>query len=173
MVLYVVRHADALPVGGLIRRDAERPLSPRGEQDAELMGEALARIDGSIGMILSSPLLRATQTAEVFQKSAGGGITIRTSENLAPGFRPKSLLEELKRLKTLPAVVVIGHQPDLGNLITFLISGNIHAGIAVPACAVARISLESDDLSGAAVLQWLVTPQAVRAARVPSGRTNP
>ena len=137
------------------------------------MGSVLARLDGEVEMILASPLVRAVQTGEIFQKSMGGGIATRTSEHLAPGFRPKSLLEELKGMRNLPAVLAIGHQPDLGNLIAFLISGNIHAAIAMPACAIARIVFESEDLTGAATLHWLLTPQAVRAALVPTGRTNP
>jgi len=173
MVLYVVRHADALPVGGLIRRDSDRPLSPRGEQDAVLMGDMLARLDGTMGVILTSPLLRAAQTGEIFQKSLGGGITLRTSQHLEPGFRPKAFVDELKRLRGHQGVVAIGHQPDLSNLIGSLISGGPRAAIAMPACAIARLAFESEDLSGTAVLHWLVTPQAVRAAHVPPGRTHP
>lgn len=162
MVLYVVRHAEALPVGGAIKRDAERPLSPRGKQDAALVARALARLDPSIGLILTSPLLRAVQTGELLRADLDGRAPVRVTENLAPGFRVKAFLEELSRAGSIPSVAAIGHQPDLGNLVAFLIAGAGHAALTIPACTVARILFDSSDLMGGAQLQWLVTPEVLR-----------
>jgi len=64
MKLYLVRHADALPVGGKIDRDAERPLSQTGLQEAALAGQALALLEPALDAVLVSPLLRARQTGE-------------------------------------------------------------------------------------------------------------
>jgi phosphohistidine phosphatase len=166
MILYLVRHAEALPVGGAIQRDVDRQLSPRGEEDAALMGKALAALDRGCGLILTSPLVRAVRTGEIFRNSFPTPLRARTSENLAPGFRYKALLEELSSEQSVPAVIAIGHQPDLGHFISFLIADATHTVVAMPACAVARIAFGSDDLREGATLQWLLTPEIIRATQL-------
>jgi len=166
VILYLVRHAEAVPVGGMIHRDADRPLSPRGEDDAVLMGKAVANLCRDVGLILTSPLVRAVRTGEIFRNNYTPPVVARTSDNLAPGFRYKALLEELSGQRTIPAIIAIGHQPDLSNFISFLIANSAHTAVTMTACAVARITFESDDLGAGAALQWLFTPEIVRAAHL-------
>jgi phosphohistidine phosphatase len=163
MILYLVRHANAVPVGGAVQRDADRPLSPAGEDDAALMGKTLASIEAHGGLILTSPLVRAVRTGEIFRQSLGPSVVARTSDNLAPGFRHTSLVEELSAERSLPMVVAVGHQPDLSDFISFLIADSTHAAVAMAACALACVTFESDDLRGGATLRWLLTPEIVRA----------
>jgi len=164
--LYLVRHAEAVPLGGTVQRDADRPLSSRGEEDAQLMAGTLARLEGKVTLILASPLRRAVRTGELFRQSLGSHVILKTSENLAPGFRYKSLIEELSAERAPGAVVAIGHQPDLSNFISFLIADSTHTAVAMAACSVARITFESDDLRAGATLGWLLTPEIVRAAHL-------
>lgn len=163
MILYLARHAEAVPVGGSVQRDVDRPLSLRGEEDAQLMGKALAHLEGGVDLILTSPLVRAVRTGELFRQSIGSHVLARPSDNLAPGFRYKALVEELSRERSARAVLAIGHQPDLSNFISFLITDSTHAAVAMAACAVARITFESEDLRAAATLRWLLTPEILRA----------
>jgi len=163
MVLYVMRHADALRVGGSVQRDVDRPLSPKGEQDAALMAQAMTRLDPSIDLILTSPLLRAVQTGDFFRKALGGRGAVRTSENLSPGFRPRELLGDLAAAGMHPAIVCIGHEPDLSGFIGSLIAETGHAAVVLPAAAVARVRFESGDTTGDAALQGLLTPDIVRS----------
>ncbi len=165
MILYVVRHADAVRTGGAIQRDTDRPLSPRGEEDAALMGAFLARLLNRPRAILTSPLVRAVRTGEIFRLALGSGVGASASEQLAPGFRPKALMDELRRPELERPVVAIGHQPDVGGLVGSLIAGSCQASVAMTACAVACLSFEADDFTGTATLQWLVSPDGVRAAR--------
>ncbi len=162
MVLYVMRHAEAVRVGGSILRDADRPLSPQGEQDAELMARAVNRMDPPVDLVLTSPLLRATQTGEFFRKAIGDRAVVRTSENLLPGFRPKTFLEELSGAGLHTAIVCIGHEPDLSRLIATLIAESGRAVVAMTSSAVARIRFSSDDVWGEASLQGLLSPEILR-----------
>jgi phosphohistidine phosphatase len=166
MILYLVRHAEAMPVGGGIQRDVDRQLSPRGEGDAALMGKTLATLDCNCGLILTSPLVRAVRTGEIFRNSFVTPVRVRASDNLAPGFRYKALVEELSTERSVPAMIAIGHQPDLSHFIAFLIADATHTAVAMPACAVARIDFESDDLREGATLQWLLTPDIIRATQL-------
>ncbi len=163
MILYVMRHADALRVGGPIQRDADRPLSPKGEEDAALIARVVSRLDPTIDLILTSPLLRAVQTGDRFRAALGDRVSRRATENLSPGFRSRALLEELSAGGTHTAVVCIGHEPDLSRFIASLITESGRAVLAMPPSAVARIRFTSGDLSGEATLQELLTPDTVRA----------
>jgi phosphohistidine phosphatase len=165
VILYVVRHADAVRSGGAIQRDVDRPLSPRGEEDAVLMARVLTGVANKPGAILTSPLVRAVRTGQIFREALGGEVTAGVSENLSPGFRPKALMEELRRPELQRPTLVIGHQPDVGGLVGSLIADSRQASVAMAACAVACLSFESDTPASPATLLWLLTPDAVRAAR--------
>ena len=75
MNLYIARHAEALALGGTIVRDADRRLSPRGEDDAALMGRALARLDPDVDIIVTSPLVRSIETGEIVVSEIAGKYT--------------------------------------------------------------------------------------------------
>ncbi|MBM2846904.1 MAG: phosphohistidine phosphatase SixA [Bacteroidetes bacterium] len=160
MNLYIVRHAEALPVGGIIARDAERKLSPRGGEDAALMGRALAHLDPNLEIIVTSPLRRAIETGEIMGKEISDHPTMRVSEHLAPGLNARALLRELLALSAGSSIAVVGHQPDMSNFISYLITGGQEASVAMSAGAVAKLILE--DSRHRAYLGWLLTPDAVK-----------
>ena len=119
MNLYLVRHTDALSLGGEIRSDFDRPLSDRGKADATLMARVLARIDLDIKAVISSPLVRAMETGTIFGKELKREAA--KSRRLEPGFNPRLLHEELLSLSLSGGVVAIGHQPDMGAVVWVLI----------------------------------------------------
>jgi phosphohistidine phosphatase len=162
MILYLARHAEAVELGGVISRDAERPLTTQGEQDATLMGRVLSRLESKIGVVMASPLLRARQTAEHISRELGTHPKVRVSEHLAPGFRPKVLLEELLSQAQGSDVVAVGHQPDLGMFVAFLIGDSSRAAITMEPGAIAKLRLTSTDSRVEARLSSLFTPAAVR-----------
>jgi phosphohistidine phosphatase len=162
MILYLVRHAEALPAGGSILRDADRPLSGRGEEDARLLGRFLSRTAPVISAILSSPLLRAQQTSGLIRAAIGGAPAVTVSENIAPGFRSRTLYGELLTKGESATIVCVGHQPDLGNLIAYLIDVPAHGAVAMPTAAIARVVVEGGNPPADAQLEWLLTPALLR-----------
>ena len=163
MDLYIMRHADALRVGGTIQQDAERPLSPRGEDDAALVAKSLSRLEPSIGVVLTSPLLRAVQTGTIARAALGKNVVQRSSENLSPGFRPGPLLEEIAATGEHGAVLCIGHEPDLSRFIASRIAESGRVIVAMPAAAVAHLRFATNDLTEEAALQGLLTPELIRS----------
>lgn len=163
MILYLTRHAEAVKVGGVITRDADRPLTDHGRDDARIMGVALARLDPNISTIITSPLVRAVQTGEIISQSLAGHPAVQTSHAIVPGFRPKRLLEELVALGAAKSLVAVGHQPDLTGLIAYLVADESPAAVAMAPCAVAKLSIPDGDPTGGAQLLWLLTPEAIRA----------
>jgi len=162
MNLYIIRHGEAVRVGGAITRDADRVLTPGGERDARRVGEALARIDGSVRLVLTSPLVRAVQTGHLVGAAFATAPTVEPSELLLPGFRHKALLEKLASLPGGESVVLVAHQPDLTQLISWLITDDSSASIGMAPAAVAHVSVAPPLQSGEAMLRWLLTPEIVQ-----------
>jgi phosphohistidine phosphatase len=155
--LYIVRHGDANALGGEFRSDHERTLSDEGRSDAHLMAQALVNIDLNISAILTSPLVRAIETGEIFGRALKREPTV--TRKLEPGFDPRSLTDEVLSMTDSGGVVVIGHQPDMSMLISYLISPTHAATVAMETCAIAAVHLPSN---GPPRLRWLLTPEIVR-----------
>src|SRR3954451_20574902 len=119
MRLYVVRHAKA--AGG--EPDDLRPLTPDGHADARALGERLARDGVRPAAIISSPLLRARETAAELARSLG--VEPETDERLAPGTTAELVRATVEGRGD--EVVVVGHQPDCG-----LIAGELSGGEPPP-----------------------------------------
>lgn len=157
MILYLVRHAAALPVGGAISHDSERPLSPAGLADAARLGHLLLTIDPAVGVVLTSPLRRAVQTAQEIARSVRPGSAARMTEHLAPGFRPRALREELATLPPGEHAVLVGHEPDMSLFLGELCEAGHRPSLAFPPAAIAAVEMPGQDRSDAR-LRWLVHP---------------
>lgn len=158
MEVYIIRHADALPLGeGGTTTDADRPLSPAGKSQARALAVSLQQHGVLLSHVLTSPLLRAKQTAdELLQAWSSPAPALETCDELSPGGSAKKLAKYLRELKS-DAVALVGHQPDLGEHVAWLI-GSKRAQIDLAKAGVAAIHIPEDPGKGAGVLLWLVTP---------------
>jgi phosphohistidine phosphatase len=150
-------------VGGTIVRDADRPLSVRGEEDAVLMGRILAQICPDLELVVTSPLVRAVRTGEILGSETSSHPVFSVSNHLAPGFRHKNLYDELTMLCANGDVLAVGHQPDLSAFIAYLIAGHAPASVAMPPGAVARLTVQPGRSRPDATLDWLLTPQVAKS----------
>jgi len=115
MRLYLVRHADAAPG----EPDALRPLTARGRQQARDVGSRLAAEGAAGAAVVTSPLLRARETAEEIARALG--TTAEPDERLAPGATVDAVRDAaVERGET---VVAVGHQPDWGQIAAALTGG--------------------------------------------------
>lgn len=164
LILLLVRHAEAAGVGGAIRSDEERPLTARGIEDATAVGRALARLEHQEPMIVTSPLLRAVQTGKHIEEGMGSVVHRSTSRFLAPGISERDVYHELGVLHKAgqQSVLLVGHQPDIGSFLSFLVCGGVPASVSMPPGTVARLSVKASGLHPEAVLHWLLPPSAAR-----------
>jgi phosphohistidine phosphatase len=112
MRLYLCRHAEAIDATGL--GDEARWLTARGRADAFALGQSLARWGESAELWLSSPLVRAVQTAEGLTRGLGFTGPIGLSGALSTEGRLGQLLAELEE-QPAASVAVVGHEPQLGD----------------------------------------------------------
>jgi phosphohistidine phosphatase len=118
--LWLLRHADAEPHG--TRPDAERRLTARGEAQAHAAGEALERMRASFDLVLSSPRVRALQTAELAAEhwDASQRELVAVHEPLSAGFAARDALDALAGTPPDARVLLVGHEPDLSNVLAEL-----------------------------------------------------
>jgi phosphohistidine phosphatase len=113
--LFLVRHAEAAPG----TPDDLRALTPRGREQARALGTRLAADGLRPDVLVSSPLLRARETAEELGRALG--VDPEADERLAPGATADDVLAAANgRGET---VLVVGHEPDCGEIVAALTGG--------------------------------------------------
>jgi phosphohistidine phosphatase len=153
MLIYVLRHGDAIQSSSL--HDSERPLSELGEQQAAAVGEYLKTLTTPPTAILSSPLVRAMQTAEAVRRSLNIQ-EIQTSEYLVPGTRKEQLIDQLNQLHP-DSVLLVGHEPHLSQTISLLLTGRENLPVEFRKCSLSSLLASDPVRPGHALLQWLLT----------------
>jgi phosphohistidine phosphatase len=159
MDLYLIRHADALPLGEQgITEDAVRPLSDEGTAQSRALAAALTRRGIQLDALVSSPLLRAHQTAEgILNGLAQPRPGTWQCNALAPGGKRRKLGRFLRELKG-NSIALVGHQPDLGRLAAWLI-GSKKAQIDFAKAGIAHITCPEGPDKGKGILLSLMTPE--------------
>jgi len=158
MILYLVRHAIAEEPG--IRPDSQRPLTDNGRAQMRKIARGLARLDVRPDLILTSPYVRARETAgllaDAFQLNEDN---LKVSEHLVPGSPLRQLVEEINsRYPKTENMACVGHEPFLSELSSLLLTGTKDLALNFEkggVCALAMVSLRYGRCAG---LEWLLTP---------------
>jgi phosphohistidine phosphatase len=158
MKFLLIRHADAQPLPeGSDLEDMNRPLTDKGIAQCKILATALLRISLPLGKVVSSPYLRAVQTAEELLKHyPEPKPEIHQSPPLEPGGKEKKLSRFLRGLDT-EHVTLIGHMPDLAAYAGWLI-GSKKAQLALTKTGAAYIESDTGPGKGCGTLTWLITP---------------
>jgi phosphohistidine phosphatase len=157
--LYFIRHADAIPLGeGGINNDEDRPLTDEGRAQSRALAAGLKRLDVRLGTVLTSPLVRARQTAEDLVKEWGSAAPdIRVCDQLAPGAKAKRLARFLRELDG-QSLALVGHMPDLAEHAAWFI-GSKKAQVDFAKGGVAFIRCSDEPRKSSGMLIWLATPE--------------
>lgn len=155
--LYLLRHADAGDSAAWPGVDGERPLSKKGRRQAKGVARLLKELGLRVDAVISSPLVRAAQTAKPVAKATG--VDVVTDERLGYGFGEEDLAALVAELgPAVERVVLVGHDPGFTDVASLLTG----AQVSMSKGALARIDLaERGVRSGSGVLRWLLPPDAV------------
>jgi phosphohistidine phosphatase len=164
MQLYIVRHGIAIDrEDPKCPPDPERFLTDEGIEKTKQVAKGVAEIGAVTDLILSSPYVRAVQTAEIFASALEyPKQKIHKSDQLLPGAEPLQLFRELAKDKEHSAVFVVGHAPHLDDLIATAI-GTKHHISALKKAGVALVELKRL-VPPSGELIWLATPKLLRKA---------
>jgi phosphohistidine phosphatase len=159
MNLYIIRHAIAVDEGSPeYEKDSQRPLTDKGKKKMRQIAKGLHAIGVRFDLILSSPYVRAQETAEILADVFKLKKKIAFSDNLVPMGDPDLLIAELNEKYSADSIVFVGHEPQLTHLIGLLVSDNANVDVTLKKGGVC--SLSADDLhhTRKATLEWLLTP---------------
>lgn len=164
MELYLVRHAiaeDREDFAKTNKDDSLRPLTPKGRKKMQKVALGLRELIGGADLIVSSPFVRARQTAEILSQFFFDTKVVEAAE-LVPQSPPAAFLRWLKAHgRESHALMAVGHEPQLSVFASYLLTGQGEPVLSLKKSGVLCLEVESfDELApGSAELKWLVPPK--------------
>jgi len=161
MNLYLLRHAIAVERGTPgYEVDSTRPLTPDGARKMHSIAEGMVRLKIDPDIIISSPYLRARQTADIVAEAFHLRRSVELHDALSPGGDPARLLGDLGQLAAnRKSVLLVGHEPDLSELASTLIAGSLDVSLDLRKGGLCLLAAPSLHYGQCATLKWLLTPR--------------
>jgi phosphohistidine phosphatase len=159
MQVWLIRHAVAAEREEFNGPDEARPLTAKGERQFRSFIDWLVEQTTTPSVIVTSPLVRAAQTAEIARKGLGlKKKDVSESQILSPGAEPQALVELARQSSPsiVSTVALVGHEPDLSRAVSAFIGGG---EIAFGKGFVAAIDFPEEPALGAGRLCWFVGPK--------------
>lgn len=164
MQLLLIRHGragDRETFAQTGKDDSERPLTTPGKWKMRRIAKGLHRTVGAIDVLGSSPLVRAAQTAAIVAREFGLS-DVAEVEALVPGTPAEQCAAWLRRQKAAEVVALVGHEPDLGALATWLLGGGAESRVPIGKGGACLLEIDGRVKAGGAVLRWALTPALLR-----------
>jgi phosphohistidine phosphatase len=164
MNVFLLRHGIAVERGtpGFIT-DAARPLLPKGKKQLKKIARAMVEMDLEFDLILSSPFLRAKETAEIVAAKLKTRKQLKFSDALEPEKEPIHLIRSLQRLKpSFETILLVGHEPFLSRLISLLTTGGPDFHLDLAKGGLCKLETERLQAGKCASLAWLLTPRQMK-----------
>jgi len=162
MLLYIVRHGIAVDIGqNGVQRDEDRMLTPIGRDRMASVADGLKALNCAPERIVSSPLVRARETAEILACRLTKSQPIETVDELSTHGTPEGTVKWLRKQND-DSVMLVGHMPGVAELTALLAGGGLDTDIRFKKAAVACVSCEGKPLAGVGTLEWLVPPKVLR-----------
>lgn len=162
--MYLVRHAiaeDSAEFALIEKNDDLRPLTSAGRSKMRIGAKGMQRIVPEIDILVSSELVRAVETARILHKRYANAELARTS-NLNPGNDLNITLRWLQGLSKYEKIMLVGHEPDLGELMAFLLTGTKSVNSVFKKGSLAVIHFPNGIKPGTATLRALLQPSHLR-----------
>lgn len=164
MKLIIFRHGIAVDREEFItksKEDSLRPLTEKGRDKAKEMAKALCEWEPEVDLIVSSPYVRAMQTAEIIVQNYKR-VEILESSELVPSSPPQAFAQWLaKQIRMETSIVVVGHEPHLSTFATWCLAGTTDSFIDLKKSGVICLEVESlaEVTQKSAVLKWMIQPK--------------
>jgi phosphohistidine phosphatase len=159
----LLRHGIAVERDEWEGPDADRPLTEYGAKRVRQVVAGLNRLDVQPTHVLSSPLIRAIETARIAHRLLRVGSAMHIVDELLPDAPPNRLLSILHKLPPESRVMCIGHEPQLGMAASVLLSERVSASFPLKKAGACLIELPIQVKPGQGVLRWWLTPSQLRA----------
>ncbi|MBI5622454.1 MAG: phosphohistidine phosphatase SixA [Elusimicrobia bacterium] len=165
MQVIIIRHAAAGDRAEWSKKgkpDEIRPLTPKGRDKWRKAAKGLAGTLDKVDVIVSSPLARAIETADILHKRFPSA-KLEKLEALRPGGEPGAVFTRLGELDSHASAVLVGHEPDLSALLARMLTGEPDSFADLRKGAAALVEFEAAPKPGRGLLKWLLQPSQLRA----------
>jgi phosphohistidine phosphatase len=156
MVVYVVRHAEAVE-GSDSLQDGWRYLTEKGRTTAEKIASAIVKLGPKPRLTITSPLMRAVQTAEIAATKACRKNVVVASHLLLPDADVSELAVYVRECGDAKRIMLVGHEPQLGALVATLL-GRPDVEISLRKGSCVALELDGDRQDKPATFLWYLTP---------------
>jgi phosphohistidine phosphatase len=162
MKLYILRHGDAAEHGDPRYKENERPLTPKGIQRTRQLAHVLREMEITMDAILTSPLVRAKETAEIVARGMKLQEALRISEHLTPSGSMEELVHQVNTIRPTPKnLMLVGHEPYLSGFISLLCTGGPGLPMVFKKGALCRLEFQVLSCGKCATLDWLLQPRVI------------
>lgn len=166
MKLYILRHTNAAERDPeKYPDDGQRPLTEAGVKKMTQIAQSLGKMDIRVDLILSSPFQRARNTAEIARKSLRlGKDRLVLTDHLLPFGDAAQLIAEINEKYPGSNLLLVGHEPDLSELVSFLLTGDILLSLRLKKGGICCLSIDELVAGKCATLEWLLNSAQLAAA---------
>ncbi len=161
MIVYILRHAIAVEKGTPGYHNDDRPLTDDGKDKMAKAAKGIANLVSDVDVIMSSPLVRAYDSAKIAARALGAEQKLEVCTNLLPGSSLKGLLTYMGKFKNLNGVMIVGHEPDLGYFASALL-GSDDAIIEFKKGSLCAIEVSTLPPRAKGKLIWHLQPKQLR-----------
>lgn len=161
MNIFILRHAIALPYGTTGVSDEDRPLTERGRERMQKASRGIRELIDQFDLILSSPLVRARQTAQIVAEQFDCEDKLEFTDLLLPSGLAVELRKELSRRRSVQNVLLVGHEPMLSEFVAFMVDAR-GAILALKKGGMCCVEFNHDKSYERGELKWLLTPKMLR-----------
>ncbi|MDO9117870.1 MAG: phosphohistidine phosphatase SixA [Nitrospira sp.] len=159
----LMRHGIAVETAEWSDLDETRPLTDEGKKKVRQVATGLAAMGLAPTHLFTSPLTRARETAAIVHAMLCPSLTISLCKALEPGSTPQFLATFLRTLPDRAVVLCVGHEPLLGAMGGYLLSGKASRNYPMKKAGVGLIHLPGPARAGEGLLHWWCTPTQLRA----------
>jgi phosphohistidine phosphatase len=162
MDLFVLRHGEAgktIPSGS---SDSKRPLTIAGEKEIVIISKVLRKMGVRLDVILTSPLKRARQTADIVAKEFKAQNKVRQMRELSPEGDRKALYQSLSSFKEGTTILLVGHSPHLSDMVGEIVSDDSSLRLDLKKGGIVRIRITAAAPKLKGELRWLISPRLSR-----------
>jgi len=165
MIVYLIRHAIAVPHGTRGVAEDDRYLTEEGIEKMKKAAAGLRALSVRPELILTSPLVRARQTADILKETLDQEIPIEFADALSPSGNRKALYDILRQQAKLGSIILVGHQPSLGEIAGEIAWGSADSYVELKKGGACCLEVEALSPIPRGILLWLLTPAILRSVR--------
>jgi phosphohistidine phosphatase len=159
--LYMIRHGLAGEKKEDETTDDERPLKKKWKEKMKDIAKGLKELRISFDIVLTSPLLRAKESAEIVNAYCCDTKEVTVTDLLVPDASYNNLIKFLNKIKNVKRIAIVGHEPFLSSFASYCLSKNENSLMNLKKGGILMLEIDEVIRPGRCILSWLIEPKQI------------